>query len=658
MTEKTFVPFDMEIDDADHHWSAFSSALHQIKAEFKLDEYSEIASAIRKYADSAEGTYEQSIAGSKNTIDLKVYAFAFVLADLVDQRWSFELSDNGLYITRSANINDLVKKQLLSRRNASLETESVQNFLTLMENPGPTSSRKSIRHIIHDGSDLAKQLGPVLDGRSDISDIIAPVIQVVESGQKDKITGHYLTDIWRYCRLTWSLEYQSIPGRQMTFLIRNGAHPKKVIMGIGSLASPVLQHRLRDDWIGWTYDGVLAAYATGKLTYSEIVEIMSKSLIDAMSDLYIDDLDITADEIQRPSFATIYKLESIAEKEKDKRLEILRSDAADEYRKKVIPAEMSQDEILERTLMPLFKSKRAARLAKLLKVKSFLNKLSESENAYKATQLLFNTGEGKSALGFAIGELRTAGAASRVADLNVCGAIPPYNHLIGGKLVALSVFSDEIQKHYKERYQEAESEISTFMAGRRIIRPTNLEVITTTSLYGNQLNQYHGLRLKKARHPKLTHDCEWLRLGNTIGEGTFQFSNLTNSVLQKYMKNLRGYRQVNNVFGEGTSPKMRNLRTAIGTLGFNSEEVMTHKQERLFLASQLNPKSKQRLMNKHLKNATKRSKFRDISNAWIDQWVKNRVNKDGLLEKISSENFERLASSLRPASYDGQYKLL
>ena len=51
------------------------------------------------------------------------------------------------------------------------------------------------------------------------------------------------------------------------------------------------------------------------------------------------------------------------------------------------------------------------------------------------------------------------------------------------------------------------------------------------------------------------------------------------------MKNLRGYRQVNNVFGEGTSPKMRNLRTAIGTLGFNSEDVMKHKQERLFLCS-------------------------------------------------------------------------
>ncbi len=153
-------------------------------------------------------------------------------------------------------------------------------------------------------------------------------------------------------------------------------------------------------------------------------------------------------------------------------------------------------------------------------------------------------------------------------------------------------------------------------------------------------------------------DCYWERLGLTSGEGTFHFSNKTNSVLQEYLRNARGYRQVNNVFGEGTSPKMRNLRTALQSLGFNGDDLMSHQQQRLFLAAELNPNAKERLKNPHLKNATKRSKFRDISNAWIDQWVKNRVNKDGLLEKISSENFERLASSLRPASYDEQYKLL
>lgn len=83
---------------------------------------------------------------------------------------------------------------------------------------------------------------------------------------------------------------------------------------------------------------------------------------------------------------------------------------------------------------PLFRSKRAGQLAKILKAKRFINKLDKSKNQYEATQMLFATTEGKSALGFAIGEIRTVGAASRIADLNVCGAIPPYNHLIWGEI--------------------------------------------------------------------------------------------------------------------------------------------------------------------------------------------------------------------------------
>ena len=77
-------------------------------------------------------------------------------------------------------------------------------------------------------------------------------------------------------------------------------------------------------------------------------------------------------------------------KESDKRLEILKSDAADEYRKKVVPEKCHSCRNSGAELIPLFKTKRAARLSKLLKVKSFLNKLGESENAYQATQLLFN----------------------------------------------------------------------------------------------------------------------------------------------------------------------------------------------------------------------------------------------------------------------------
>ena len=120
------------------------------------------------------------------------------------------------------------------------------------------------------------------------------------------------------------------------------------------------------------------------------------------------------------------------------------------------------------------------------------------------------------------------------------------------------------------------------MAGRRIFRPTNLEVITTTSA-GEALSQYHGIRLKTSRHRELVHDCEWKRLGLTDGEGTFQFSDDTNEALKHFQEDKIGYRRSITSLARA-SPKMRNLRTALGSLGYDADELMKHNQKRLFLA--------------------------------------------------------------------------
>ena len=93
-------------------------------------------------------------------------------------------------------------------------------------------------------------------------------------------------------------------------------------------------------------------------------------------------------------------------------------------------------------------------------------------------------------------------------------------------------------------------------------------------------------------------------------------------------------------------------------LGFNVDELLTHLQQRLFLVAELSPNAKKRLLNPHLKNATKRSSFRSISDAWIDKWVLNRIKKEDVIARIVGENFERLSINLRPQTYDTQYKLL
>jgi len=63
-------------------------------------------------------------------------------------------------------------------------------------------------------------------------------------------------DIWRYFRYTWLTPYNTVPGRNINFLIRNAAKPKHPVMGIATLASPMMNLSVRDNYIGWTIDAV------------------------------------------------------------------------------------------------------------------------------------------------------------------------------------------------------------------------------------------------------------------------------------------------------------------------------------------------------------------------------------------------------------------
>jgi len=124
--------------------------------------------------------------------------------------------------------------------------------------------------------------------------------------------------------------------------------------------------------------------------------------------------------------------------------------------------------------------------------------------------------EGRSVIAFALGELRKRKLATEIADLAVCGAIPPYNHLIGGKLIALLMASQDARILYAQRYEQQESEIASQMAGRAVVRPANLRVITTTSLYGLLSNQYNRLKVTVKERGK-NQQIAWQYLGQTKG---------------------------------------------------------------------------------------------------------------------------------------------
>jgi hypothetical protein len=109
----------------------------------------------------------------------------------------------------------------------------------------------------------------------------------------------------------------------------------------------------------------------------------------------------------------------------------------------------------------------------------------------------------------------------QVMDAFVLGAIPPYNQLLAGKLIAMLTTSAEVQTAYRERYCGVASVIN----GRDRREP--LAMITTASALGRS-SVYNRLRMGERKVA--------ISVGFTMGSGDFQFANGLYDDLTAYAK--------------------------------------------------------------------------------------------------------------------------
>ena len=103
--------------------------------------------------------------------------------------------------------------------------------------------------------------------------------------------------------------------------------------------------------------------------------------------------------------------------------------------------------------------------------------------------------EGEWAVGVVIKQLKKRYSATSMMEITVCGAVPPYNHLLGGKLVCLMMMSPRVVQDYQARYKDVVSIIASQMAGRPITKVPHLNFLGTTSLYTDHSAQYNRVRL-------------------------------------------------------------------------------------------------------------------------------------------------------------------
>ena len=594
----------------------------------------------------------------ENLNQLKYRAALSVLIDLSQQGWIFDVDDGILVLKMETdNVDDkrMLRYRLSAERNAQFKTDSVAKFIQRMESDKTYNDGVvSIKSLIGDPVFLNNKI-------RDNERVCEPYIQMV-TNERDVFTGYKLSDIWRYFRYTWSIPYKTMPGRNLYYLVRDRMQPCHPVIDIFALGNSVLNLTVRDDDIGWTVeaikknmtrrteisycdqaisetDGKKVKVKICKATESKeefekrttdyanrIYPLLIKNISNAIDDLYVKDLGYHK-QTRYPKQEQIDALMAMAE----------------EYAKKSINNknnEVSPDWESE-AQTNLFKRKRASELAKLLTTRMIFNK-AQGKNDKEKLQYLLSNEEGRKAINTALVANRKCKIGSNMMDIIVCGAIPPYNELLGGKLISMLACSPVVIKDYTERYCNQVSEIASRMKGKAVIRDSRLVYLGTTSLYSIGSSQYN--RIKAPLSSGVT--LEYRKMGVTEGFGTVFFSKETTTLFSKLLQLQDGGKRINHVFGEGTSPRFRMISRGLSTIGIRADAFLRHYSPRIVYSINLAKNTNEFLMGVDddvdygfdLNSPEDVSqKTQEIIEFWYSRWLETRLTTVDIQERL--ENF-------------------
>jgi len=194
-------------------------------------------------------------------------------------------------------------------------------------------------------------------------------------------------------------------------------------------------------------------------------------------------------------------------------------------------------------------------------------------------------------------------------DAYVIGALPPYNYLLGGKLISILLTSKEIRRIYRKKYKNSSY--------------SELVGLFTTSLYGKS-SQYNRLAISGRKL--------YLPIGDTKGYGTLHLTTETINAMIDLLREKNII--VSNSFGEGPSWTMRVIRTVGDLLGFDSNQLLMHsfKRKIYFIPFAENTKEFLNDKNKSLKFYSQNIDY--LTEYWKDRWYNNRRHNVNIIQKV------------------------
>ena len=616
-----------------------------------------------------------------------------VLSDLARLRWriveqgyGFALENRKERVGGRSTAEIVTSKEMLRSELQPVVDEqkrhpAILDFITRMEGED-RSGRRSVRLLMADGAELAARLGPARDLEGEervaaLGDAIKPYLQEADRSV-DPTTGRLLREIWRYFRYSWSIPQVPTPGRQLLYLVRDGAHPAHPVIGIAALNNcPLEMGERRERYIGWHLAAIaerfVAAAGKGKAALEEEVRWLEQQVETSLAEIDWTNL-VTAEEVESPDDAVVRRL-VLRSQEFSKLRETLLKEVAsstedvfeaglwdDEDAPPVdddilrLEAKASVDARMHIARRQLVAKKRALALSRLLSARLVIAQDREELTDPDLASAALGKDNVRSAVNIVLEALKGRRAGANLLEITTCGAIAPYNRVLGGKLVALLMLSPQIGADYRRRYASP-SIISSQMKNRRVIRDSALVYLGTTSLYVHGSSQYNRLRLPAGTIAPVQESICYNAIGQTSGFGTVQFSTETSKAIDAYLAHERDFREVNSVFGEGTSPKLRKLKMGLRSLGFDPDKLIQHHHHRLIYGTPLFPKARDWLQERvtelpgyvaepdGYEDATER-----ITAFWRRRWLASRLRHRPTMAALPDDGFVPLGEAAAQAT--------
>lgn len=225
-------------------------------------------------------------------------------------------------------------------------------------------------------------------------------------------------------------------------------------------------------------------------------------------------------------------------------------------------------------------------------------------------------------------------------DAYVLGAVPPYNLLLCGKMIACLIRTKEVRDCFSTKYTESKGIISHQR------KHAKLAIVTTSSALGRS-SMYNRLKLGSTSY--------FTSLGFTAGWGHFHIPVSLFELIRKYLKSRNHEYFRNNRFGEGPNWRLRAIRYTLSSLNINPN-LLRHGINREVFQCELASNAKRVLTGK-----VKRAQYRgllcvaDVARLALARWVVPRAirnteyrnwNKDNVLSLLATDE-HAIARSIR-----------